>query len=83
MTMRLNVALAAAALLGAAGLGAVGGAAMAAQPRMYAARDALVAARNELVAATNQKGGHRAKALRLVNEAIHEVDEGIRFDATH
>jgi hypothetical protein len=29
------------------------------------------------------KGGHRMKAVRLVNEAIGEVQAGIHFDNKH
>jgi hypothetical protein len=73
-------------LLGAAGLGAalsLGvaiGAASADQPRMHEALDALRSARASLVDATADKGGHRVKALRYIDAAISEVQEGIRFD---
>ena len=50
------------------------------QPHMQAALDALKNARRELEAATTDKGGHRAKALTLVNDAIAQVQKGIAFD---
>ena len=50
------------------------------QPNMESARTNLQKARNELQAARQNKGGHRAKALNLVNKAIAEVNKGIQFD---
>ena len=53
------------------------------QPHMSSALDRLREAQKSLEAATHDKGGHRAKALKLVKEAIAEVEQGIRFDDTH
>ena len=53
------------------------------QPNMQAARGNLTNARNELQRANADKGGHRAKAIGLVNSAIAEVDAGIAFDRRH
>lgn len=53
------------------------------QPHMQAALDALRTAQRELEAATEDKGGHRVKALRLVRQAIDQVDKGIRYDRRH
>jgi type VI protein secretion system component VasK len=53
------------------------------QPRMQAARADLQAARAQLRNATNDKGGHRARALDQVDEALTEVNAGIRFDRRH
>lgn len=50
------------------------------QPHMRAALGSLQSARNQLQAATADKGGHRAKAIGLVNAAIDEVQRGIAFD---
>ncbi|HYP26531.1 MAG TPA: hypothetical protein VE262_07430 [Blastocatellia bacterium] len=50
------------------------------QPHMQAALDALRVAKKELEAASADKGGHRARAQRLVGQAIAEVERGIRFD---
>ena len=56
------------------------GRAKADQPHMDEALEALRKARRELDAASSDKGGHRARAIRLVNQAITEVEKGIRFD---
>ena len=53
------------------------------QPHMSSALDRLREAQKSLEAATHDKGGHRAKALKLVKEAIAEVEQGIHFDDTH
>ena len=71
--------------LGAAVLGTVLasgvliGEAMAYQEHMHAALDALRTARSELQASESNKGGHRATAIRLVNQAIDETQAGIAF----
>ena len=53
------------------------------QPNMQAARGNLITARNELRRATADKGGHRARAIGLVNSAIAEVNLGIQYDRRH
>ena len=53
------------------------------QPFMKAARGDLNTARNQLQQATPDKGGHRVKAIGLVNSAIAEVNAGIAFDRLH
>jgi len=53
------------------------------QPRMQQAREDLVAAKASLQRAEHNKGGHRAKAIGYVNEAINQVNAGIRFDRRH
>lgn len=53
------------------------------QPFMKAARGDLNTARSELQKATPDKGGHRVKAIGLVNSAIAEVNAGIAFDRRH
>ncbi|HEV7512059.1 MAG TPA: hypothetical protein VGO27_10190 [Candidatus Acidoferrum sp.] len=53
------------------------------QPHMSSALDHLREAQKSLEAATHDKGGHRSKALKLVKEAITEVEQGIHFDDTH
>ncbi len=53
------------------------------QPRMHAAVKHLEAALVELRAATADKGGHRAKAIALTEEAIQETRAGIEFDNRH
>lgn len=47
------------------------------QPHMTAALAALESARNNLDHATNDKGGHRARAIDLIKNAIDEVKKGI------
>ena len=53
------------------------------QPNMQSARTNLQNAKANLIAASPNKGGHRAKAINLVNEAIAEVNRGIAFDRRH
>jgi hypothetical protein len=53
------------------------------QPHMRAALHALKNARQQLDTAEADKGGHRASAIHLVDQAIHEVEAGIQFDNKH
>lgn len=48
------------------------------QPHMQAALRALNRAAAELQAAADDKGGHREKAIRLVSDAINQVQQGIQ-----
>jgi len=84
MKLRTTAVLAAGAVALTA-LGAIGGftAARADQPHMQTALADLQAAKAELVAAVADKGGHRAAAIRLTNQAIGETEAGIGFAATH
>jgi len=61
----------------------VAGRASADQPHMQAAFEHLRAAKVELDAATPDKGGHRAKAIALTNDAIAQVERGIAYDRHH
>ena len=63
--------------------GFVAGRASADQPHMQSALDHLRAAKGELDQALADKGGHRAKAIALVNDAIVQVEKGIEFDRRH
>lgn len=54
-----------------------GAAAFAAQPHMVNAKADLEKALSELQVAATDKAGHRVKAIRLVKDAIGEVDAGI------
>jgi hypothetical protein len=63
--------------------GFLAGRASAAQPHMQAALDLLNKAKAELQAADPDKGGHRVEAIRLVTDAILQVEKGMRFDAHH
>ena len=53
------------------------------QPRMQHALQALENARAQLEKAEHDKGGHRVKAIELINHAIAEVQAGIAYDNTH
>lgn len=53
------------------------------QPHMRSALTSLKSAKGQLAKATADKGGHRAKAIDLVNTAIAEVEAGIKFDNRH
>ncbi len=53
------------------------------QPHMQAALDELRSARSELDAAVADKGGHREKAIVLIDEAISEVQAGMEFANVH
>lgn len=53
------------------------------QPHMQEALRHLQAAAEELQRAEHDKGGHRAKALDLTQQAIRHVNEGIHYDDTH
>jgi hypothetical protein len=59
------------------------GYAIGAQPHMEAALGLLQNARGELQAAEPNKGGHRERAIGLVDQAIVETRNGIAFAATH
>jgi hypothetical protein len=63
--------------------GFVAGRATADQPHMQAALEHLRIARTELAAAEPDKGGHREKALKLVGDAIVQVEAGIGYDRRH
>jgi hypothetical protein len=84
MMLRTTAVLAAGAVALTA-LGAIGGftAAQADQPHMQTALADLQSAKAELMVATADKGGHRANALRLTNQAIGETEAGIGFARTH
>ncbi|MGZ6022957.1 MAG: hypothetical protein ACXWLQ_10215 [Rhizomicrobium sp.] len=67
-------------LLGSAIAASMGiGYAIGAQPHMTASVGLLQSARAELAAATPNKGGHRERALGLIDQAIAEVRAGIAF----
>ncbi|MCX7307774.1 MAG: hypothetical protein NTZ72_07430 [Afipia sp.] len=68
------------ALLGGIIATSVGiGYAIGAQPHMGEALAFLQSARGELQAATPNKGGHRERAIGLIDNAIGEVRAGIAF----
>ncbi|MEY2413710.1 MAG: hypothetical protein QOD84_2316 [Acidobacteriaceae bacterium] len=53
------------------------------EPHMSAAYGHLREAKAELERAAPNKGGHRERALELVNQAIHQVEEGERYFDQH
>jgi hypothetical protein len=53
------------------------------QPFMRAARGDCNRALGFLRRATADKGGHRANTMRMVNQAINEINEGIAYDRHH
>jgi hypothetical protein len=55
------------------------GYAIGAQPHMQATIGLLQSAHSELAAATPNKGGHRERALQLIEQAVEQVREGITF----
>ena len=50
------------------------------QPMMRAALASLRTAKDQLQKATHDKGGHRLRAIGLIDKAIMEVERGIAFD---
>ena len=63
-------------------VGYAAGCATGGQPHMHAALDHLRSARGELEAANSNKGGHRERAIELVDQAISEVRAGIDYAAS-
>jgi hypothetical protein len=55
------------------------GYAIGAQPHMTETVTLLQSARAELATATPNKGGHRERALGLIDQAIGEVRAGVAF----
>ena len=53
------------------------------QPAMESALDSLAHAKEKLEHATPDKGGHRVEAIRLIDQAMSQVKEGIEYDRTH
>lgn len=53
------------------------------QPHMQSALDHLLAAKSELQAATSDKGGHRVRAIELIDEATGEVQRGMEYARRH
>lgn len=54
-----------------------------AQPHMDAALHHLQEAREELERASPNKGGHREKAIKLTDDAINQVRDGIEYANHH
>jgi hypothetical protein len=77
MKARISLAVLALLVFGVAGIAAGD------QPFMRAARADLITAKSELQKAIPDKGGHRVKAIELVNQAIAQVNAGMAFDRRH
>jgi len=77
MQTKIKTGLGVAALAATLTAGVFIGQALAAQPHMQAALDSLRNARSELEMAEHNKMGHRAEALRLTIQAIHETEQGM------
>jgi hypothetical protein len=77
MKTPVKAALAAGALSIAMAAGFTIGQAQGYQPRMQNALGDLRAARGELQAAERNKGGHRERAIDLIDQAIGEVRAGM------
>jgi hypothetical protein len=70
-------------LLVAAVAGGFAGYTVASQPQMQSALSHLEAAERDLRQATHDKGGHRDRALDLVQRAEKQVREGMKYDNKH
>jgi hypothetical protein len=53
------------------------------QPEMVAAVQHLREAQQSLQSANSDKGGHRVNALRLIDQALGEVQAGMQYDNEH
>jgi len=53
------------------------------QPHMHAALKQLQQAKHQLERASHDKGGHRTRAIQLIDQAIAEVKAGIHYDNAH
>ena len=54
------------------------------QPAMHKARELANQAHEVLKNnATEDKGGHRVAAMKLLKQAVEEINAGIEFDKTH
>jgi hypothetical protein len=81
MKKHLTAALVAGAMVIGLGVGFGVSQAQPAQPHMQNALASLQAAASELQLAERDKGGHRAKALALTNQAITQVQAGMAVGA--
>jgi len=81
--MRARILALCATLTMIAGLGAQTRQMARTEPHMSAAMGHLQQAKNELEKASATKGGHRENAMRLVDQAMAEVQAGESYDVTH
>lgn len=82
LSRRKNLA-AIAYLLGGAGFAAAQNQVDGGQPEMHGALEHLRQAKENLDKAKHDKGGHRERALQLVDQAISEVNAGIGYAIHH
>lgn len=82
LSRRKNLA-AIAYLLGGAGLATAQSQKDGGQPEMHGALEHLHQAKENLEKAKHDKGGHRERALQLVDQAISEVNAGIEYAIHH
>lgn len=82
LTRRDAFVSAAALAVGAAAVAAAPTEALADQPNMRNGLAALQDAKRWLEKAATGKGGHRANAIKLIDQAISEVKQGIKFAAS-
>lgn len=75
--------LAAASAVAATAVGATAGQALAYQGNMERALSSLYDALASLREATPNKGGHKANAVQLIQQAISEVEQGIDYADEH
>lgn len=79
MKKALQATLISLGLATAFGGGIVAAPALADQPFMRTAYDQLGDARATLRAGRTDKGGHRVRAIALVNQAMNEVRQGMNY----
>ena len=82
MKIRLVHGLVAGGFAVALSSGVLIGQAIASQPHMQSALSYLQSARAELQVAEHNKGGHRVRAIELIDRAIGEVQAGIEVAAS-
>jgi hypothetical protein len=83
MKSRRELGLLATGVLVASGLIASAKPALARQDAMLRAKGDLTDALETLRRADDNKGGHRVTAIKLIEDAITEVNAGMEFAATH
>ncbi|MBF0506009.1 MAG: hypothetical protein HQL09_04150 [Nitrospirae bacterium] len=79
MTRKILAVVVAAVLI----IGGTVGVCAADEPHMRAALERLKEAKEQLEKAAPNKGGHREKAIELINHAIEQVKKGIEFGEMH
>lgn len=80
---RISTLILAATLVGIIGVGAITTASAEPQSHMRAALGHLERARTALEKAAPDKGGHRAKAIELTDQAMAETKAGIEYADKH